>query len=68
MAEPLYNQVMRQLEQAAGFYYRLTLVVAPRGAGKTVALQEVATRTGALRGRRRGRPTSTGYQPRRLRE
>jgi hypothetical protein len=48
MAEPLYNQVIRQLEQAAGLYYRLTLVVAPRGAGKTVALQEVAARTGAL--------------------
>jgi len=48
MAEPLYNQVMLQLEQAAGLYYRLMLVVAPRGAGKTVALQEVAARTGAL--------------------
>jgi hypothetical protein len=39
---------MRQLEQAAGLYYRLVLVVAPRGAGKTVALQEVAARTGVL--------------------
>ena len=48
MAEPLYNQVMRRLEQVAGLYYRLTLVVAPRGTGKTVALQEVATRTGTL--------------------
>ena len=48
MAEPLYTQVMLQLEQADGLYYRLMLVVAPRGAGKTVALQEVATRTGAL--------------------
>jgi len=48
MAEPLYNQVMRQLAPAAGLYYRLMLVVAPRGAGKTMALQEVATRTGAM--------------------
>src|SRR6266849_1014080 len=48
MGEPLYNQVMLQLEQAAGLYYRLMLMVAPRGAGKTVALQEVAARTGAL--------------------
>jgi len=48
MAESLYNQVMRQLEQAAGLYYRLVLVVAPRGGGKTVALQEVVARTGVL--------------------
>ena len=48
MAELLYNQIMRRLEQVAGLYYRLTLVVAPRGMGKTVALQEVAARTGAL--------------------
>jgi len=48
MAEPLYNQVMRRLEQVAGLYYRLTLVVAPRGTGKTVALQEVAAGTGTL--------------------
>ena len=48
MAEPLYNQVMQQLEPVAGLYYRLILVVAPRGAGKTMALQEVAARTGAL--------------------
>jgi len=48
MSLHLYNQVMQQLEQAAGLYYRLMLVVAPRGAGKTVALQEVAMRTGVL--------------------
>jgi hypothetical protein len=39
---------MLQLEQVAGLYYRLILVVAPRGAGKTMALQEVAARTCAL--------------------
>jgi len=48
MVEPLYNQVMRQLAQAPGLYYRLVLVVAPKGAGKTVALQEVAAGTGTL--------------------
>lgn len=48
MIQPLYDQVMQQLEQAAGLYYRLMLVVALRGAGKTVTLQEVAARTGAL--------------------
>ena len=48
MIQPRYDQVMQQLEQAVGLYYRLMLVVAPRGAGKTVALQEVAARTGAL--------------------
>jgi len=48
MAEPLYDQVMQQLDQAVGLYYRLILVVAPKGAGKTMALQEVAARTGAL--------------------
>jgi hypothetical protein len=48
MAEPLYNQVMLQLEQTARLYYRLMLVVAPKGAGKTAALQEVAAQTGAL--------------------
>jgi len=48
MAEPLYNQVMRQLDQVAGLYYRRTLVVAPKGAGKTLALQEIAAQTGSL--------------------
>ena len=48
MVEPLYNQVMRQLAQVAGLYHRLVLVVAPRSAGKAAALQEVATRTGAM--------------------
>lgn len=46
MAEPLSDQVMQQLVQSAGLYYRLTLVVATRGSGKTAALQDVATRLG----------------------
>jgi hypothetical protein len=39
MAEPLYDQVMQQLEQAVGLYYRLILVVAPRGAGQYCSAQ-----------------------------
>ena len=47
MAEPLADQILRKVEQAAALYYRLLLVVAPAGAGKTTALQEVRDRTGA---------------------
>jgi hypothetical protein len=45
-AEPLAEQVMRRIDQAAMLYHRLILVVAPSGAGKTSVLQEVAKRTG----------------------
>jgi len=47
VAEPLSNQILRQLPHVAGLFYRLLLVVAPSGAGKTAALQEVAERTSA---------------------
>ena len=47
MAEPLADQVMRKIKQAAGLYHRLTLVVAPAGAGKTTALTYVKERIGA---------------------
>ena len=47
MAEPLAHQILRKVEQAATLYYRLLLVVAPAGAGKTTALQDVRDRTGA---------------------
>lgn len=47
MAESLADQILRKLEQAAALYHRLLLVVAPAGAGKTAALQEVRDRTGA---------------------
>lgn len=47
MAEPLADQVMRKIDQAAELYHRLIVVVAPAGAGKTTALQEVQERTGA---------------------
>ncbi len=46
MAEPLADQILREVEQAATLYYRLLLVVAPAGAGKTTALQDVRDRAG----------------------
>ena len=47
MAEPLADQVMRKIKQAAELYHRLMLVVAPAGAGKTTALTSVKERIGA---------------------
>ncbi|MBU4193812.1 MAG: BREX-3 system P-loop-containing protein BrxF [Actinobacteria bacterium] len=47
MAEPLADQIMRKVKQAAELYHRLMLVIAPAGAGKTTALQDVRDRTGA---------------------
>lgn len=46
MAEPLSAQIIRQLPQVANLYYRLLLVAAPSGAGKTAVMQEVAEQTG----------------------
>jgi len=48
MAEPLADQIMRKVNQAAELYHRLMLIVAPAGAGKTTALQNVRELTGAL--------------------
>ena len=48
MTEPLADQILRKVKYAADLYYRLILVVAPPGAGKTAALQDVRDRTGAL--------------------
>ncbi len=47
MAEPLADQVVRKIKQADELYHRLMLVVAPAGAGKTTALQDVQKRVGA---------------------
>ncbi len=47
MAGPLADQVLRQIKQADELYHRLMLVVAPAGAGKTTALQDVQERVGA---------------------
>ena len=47
MPESLADQIVRKVKQAAELYHRLVLVVAPAGAGKTTALQDVQNRTGA---------------------
>ena len=47
MAESLADQIMRKVKQTAQLYHRLMLVIAPAGAGKTTALQDVRDRTGA---------------------
>lgn len=47
MADSLADQIMQKVGPAAGLYNRLVLVVAPTGAGKTTALQDVRNRTGA---------------------
>src|SRR5215468_3702994 len=46
MPEPLSVHIMRLMPQAMDMYYRLVLVVAPLGAGKTAALRDVAQQTG----------------------
>jgi len=47
MAEPLADRVIKRIGQAAELYYRLVMLVAPAGAGKTTALQDVHARTAA---------------------
>ena len=47
MADSLADQIVRKVGLASGLYNRLVLVVAPIGAGKTTALQDVRNRTGA---------------------
>jgi hypothetical protein len=44
--EPLSDQIIGKINQAAELYHRLILVIAPSGGGKTEALQEVQKRTG----------------------
>ncbi len=46
MAEPLAEQIIHTIDQAAQLYYRLILVVAQSGMGKTMALREVSKRLG----------------------
>jgi hypothetical protein len=45
MAEPLADRIIRRIGQAAELYHRLVMLVAPAGAGKTAALQDVHERT-----------------------
>ena len=47
MAERLADRVIRRIGQAAELYHRLVMLVAPAGAGKTAALQDVHKRTDA---------------------
>ena len=47
MAEPLADRVIKRIGQAAELYHRLVVLVAPAGAGKTAALQDVHERTAA---------------------
>ena len=47
MSEPLADRVIRRIGQAAELYHRLVMLVAPAGAGKTAALQDVHKRTAA---------------------
>jgi len=47
MAVALADRVMERIGQAAELYHRLVMLVAPAGAGKTAALQEVHERTSA---------------------
>jgi hypothetical protein len=47
MAEPLADKVIRKMGQASESYHRLVMLVAPAGAGKTAALQDVHKRTAA---------------------
>ena len=47
MSEPLADRVIRRIGQAAELYHCLVMLVAPAGAGKTAALQDVHERTAA---------------------
>jgi hypothetical protein len=47
MAVPLCDRVTQRIDQAPKLFYRLVILVAPAGAGKTAALQDVHQRTGA---------------------
>ena len=49
MADPLSEQIVRKIGEVADLYYRLVLLVAPEGAGKTAALQAVSEQIGAPR-------------------
>lgn len=47
MAEQLADRAMQRIKHAAELYHRLILIVAPAGAGKTAALQDIHKRTNA---------------------
>jgi hypothetical protein len=45
--EPLADRIIQKIDQATELYYRLIILVAPAGAGKTAALQDVHENTDA---------------------
>ena len=47
MSEPLVDRLIQSIGQAAALYYRLVMLVAPAGSGKTAALQDVRELTSA---------------------
>jgi len=47
MGESLAEKVLARIDTVPELYYRLLLLVAPSGTGKTPALQDIAKRTGA---------------------
>jgi hypothetical protein len=47
MIEPLVDRIIEKIAQAAELYHRLVILIAPAGAGKTAALQDVHERTSA---------------------
>lgn len=47
MAEPLADRVIRSIGQASELYFRLVILAAPAGSGKTAALRDVQDRTTA---------------------
>jgi len=47
VSRSLADQIVEKLSTAEELYHRLILIAAPSGSGKTAALQDVATRTGA---------------------
>jgi len=49
MPDPLADQVIAKIGEAASLYNRLVLVVGPAGSGKTTALLEVGKRIGVPR-------------------
>ena len=47
MPEPITQQILRRIDEAASLYHRLVLLVMPSGSGKTAALRSVAQRLSA---------------------
>lgn len=46
MTSPLFEQIVRKLDELASFYHRLIVVVAPVGSSQSNVLREVAGRAG----------------------